>query len=225
LAYQLSSLVLYPPRETDYTLRVFCAKEDALTTRMIEWFIKHTTIKLWPTVLPKSQLLHRAIGRNMACTDNTSDWMWFTDADYFFREGCLDTLARVETKAKLIFPPKTYFTKTHAIGDAYAQRAIEPGIVDIDEADFKLHKLNRAIGGVQIVPGDVAREYGYCRNHKGYQSPVKGDEFIRNHSDKQFRRDLGTGGTKVDLPGVYRIRQTDFGVVDTHIGEQVITHK
>lgn len=215
LAYQLSSLVLYPPRGTDCTLRVFCAKEDAPTVRMIEWFIKHTKIKLWPTVLPRSQLLHRAIGRNMACDFTKADWVWFTDADYFFREGCLDTLARVETKAKLIFPGKTYFTNDHAIGDRYAYLANTPGILDIDEADFKPHKLNRAIGGVQIVPGDVAREYGYCRNHKGYQSPVEGDKFIRNHSDKQFRKDLGTGGMKVDLPGVYRIRQTDFGVVDT----------
>ncbi len=228
LTYQLSSLVLHPPKDCDVVATVFYSRDDLATVRVLEFFrpqfaeqyffrpqsANRRGLRAWP--LPTADLLNRAIGRNAACRNTNADIVWFTDCDYVFGEGCLDALAATDlpVEKKLFYPP-TKFTVDHATGDAYAERAAEPAVLDIDPADFKPHKCGKAIGGIQIVPGSVAREYGYCPNHKRHQRHINGEEFKKNTSDKTYRQILGVGGgTRIELPNVYRIRQTDMGMVD-----------
>jgi len=220
LRYQLSSLLLYAT-SADVTMTVFYTPEDSPTVAILKTFRNHIAgLRAWP--LPRPQLLARAIGRNLAAQQTLADVVWFTDCDYLFGPGCLQTLAAADLSGSpLWFPPLTHFTKTRQLGDNYAHWA-DPALIgddvvlEIDPLHLTQHRLRRAIGGVQIVPGDVARKFGYCDGNQRQQRPVADDDtnFRRNHSDKHFRRSLGTGGSKLDLPNVWRIRQSQFGRVD-----------
>ncbi len=86
-------------------------------------------------------------------------------------------------------------------------------VYEINPDDFMPSK-HRAIGGLQIVPGDVAREFGYCKDTK-WQSPVTNETWQDTRGDRAFRGILGTKGLPIHLPNLYRIRQTTEGEVDT----------
>lgn len=229
LAYQLSSLVLHPPRTCRVVIHVYSCANDEPTARIPPAFMKlldwlRSAIRLRWSTMPQEELLNRAIGRNQAAKQSRADIVWFADCDYVFGEGCLDTLASLDLSgSKLFYPRQTLVNEPQAKGDEYAA-AVDPAnprIVDIDPTDFqptKPGRPHRAIGGIQIVPGDVARQYGYCPDVGKHQRPVKGEAFKRNRSDTTFRRILQNsppGGTPIDLPNLYRIRQTQFGQVDT----------
>ncbi len=225
LTYQLSSLLLDQPRTCRVIATVFYAREDQPTIAVLNYFRdlfseqnSKLEIRSWP--LPKTDLFQRAIGRNQAALATPADIVWFTDADYVFRDGCLDHLAALDCfddadASPLWFPAETFFNHNHANGDEYAGRAAELGVYDIVPEDFIIHRPGRAIGGVQIVSGDVARGRGYCRDDRKHQKPVPlGDETFQFRSDITYRQSLGTKGTPLDLPGVYRIRQSNRCHVD-----------
>jgi hypothetical protein len=222
LNYQLSSLVLNPPKRVVVRLVVYYSLDDSNTQAVVTLFAHLESTKEWLHGLwmKKPFLLNRSIGRNMAARHSTADLVWFCDCDYFFGPGCLDALADVPLDpadpeySPLYFPRVTYYNKDHANGDGYARRAAVPDVYDIDPADFIEHRSKRAIGGIQIVPGDVARAKGYCPDISKWQTPTDGDKMLFG-SDVPFRRSLGTGGKAIDIPNCYRIRQTTEGVVDT----------
>jgi len=186
-------------------------------TRLQEFDVPET-LCFWPVCVPKEKLLRRSMGRNSSASMTTADVVWFTDADYFFGEGALDALAEADLSGgKIFFPRVTYYNATHANGDQYAARIDKPQIADIDPADFVEHRPGKAIGGVQIVPGDVAREYGYCPEEK-WQQPVTDGEWKDTKEDMAFRRTLDPErkrGLPLDIPNVFRIRQVNTGEVDT----------
>jgi hypothetical protein len=117
--------------------------------------------------------------------------------------------------SRLYFPRVTLFNITKASGDAYSDRAVVPGIYDIDPADFVEHRPSKAIGGIQIVPGDVARRYGYCDGQENLLRPVTDGRWQVTRGDTAFREILGTRGRAIDLPNCYRIRQSVEGEVDS----------
>jgi len=259
LTYQLSSLVLFPPKRVKVVVSLFyCGDcdEDEATCDIGNYFnqVLHrsgrTDVVMKPRALPRQQLLNRSIGRNIVAQSTEADIVWFTDCDYLFRSGCLDSLADIDLDAAPLFrPAQTWFTKDRETGDEYAAKADEPDVInmygddyialmknpvtwDIDPADFVPHKPGKAIGGIQIVPGDVARKIGYCPDIPKDQRPVADDcyDFKRNFSDTRFRKQIGQKiigdgkryrGLPVDIPGVYRIRQTQFGQVDSIPGPPV----
>ena len=97
LAYQLSSLVQFPPAKLRVTMTVFYAPEDTATQKLLDFFGGQTVPGVtwnWQP-LAKERLFRRGIGRNLAARATTADWIWFTDCDVMFRAGCLDTLAEV----------------------------------------------------------------------------------------------------------------------------------
>ena len=226
LVYQLSSLALFPPEKVRVVATVFYCEEDEPTVAALQFFAEQepfasNRVVLNRCALDRPLLLKRAIGRNWIAERTTADVVWWTDADYLFRQGALDSLADLDLEGpRLFFPRVTYFTRDRETGDAYADRARQPAILDIDPADFIEHHPGKAIGGVQIVPGDVARAFGYCKDRWRHQNPAAADcvTFHRNWSDTAYRTILGDGkrikGTPIEMPGVYRIRQTEFGVVD-----------
>tara|TARA_Y100000310_G_scaffold342397_1_gene445489 strand:- start:806 stop:1582 length:777 start_codon:yes stop_codon:yes gene_type:complete len=234
LAYQLSSLVLWPPKKTEFRLSVFCGEEeDDSTMRMLSFFISNTNIgersKLWIHGRSLPNLLNRAIGRNFAAKQTTADVVWFCDADYVFGDGYLDALAetccqfqrQAEDKfpKRLLFPREIQISNTHELGDDYARRVTQPAIVNIDPKDFKPHRIRKAIGGLQVVPGHIARKYGYCDGQKRTLKPRTDSTWKPTTCDIRYRKSLNGGkdwpGTPIDLPNLFRIRQSVAGVVDT----------
>ena len=95
LVYQLSSLVHHRTDKLDVTMSVYYSSEDESVVRVLRFFEKIEVPGLtWNWVeLPKEKLFRRSIGRNLAAKSTSADWVWFTDCDVMFHEGCLDALA------------------------------------------------------------------------------------------------------------------------------------
>lgn len=213
LAYQVSSLILHPPREVEVRMTVFHSPEDLDTVRLLEWIGGHKV----PTVtwnwmaLDKTRLFRRGIGRNMAARATTADWIWFADCDVAFHEGALDATGRVLRGRDdfMVFPTEHQVTDLLEKDDpilnaAGAQTAATPHLIEIPSAGFVPEIRKKAVGAFQIVRGDVARAGGYCGTLDFYQQPLQ--RWQKTYEDRTFRWLLGTQGTPVQIPGIYRIR-------------------
>lgn len=213
-AYQLSSLVLHPPREIDVTMTVFYSGEDAATVALLEHFgaIAVPGVTWNWQELDKHRLFRRAIGRNQAARATRADWIWFTDCDVVFHAGCLDGLAaalqgRLDT---LVFPREERVSDLLPPDDPMLTATRDPPcVVDIDPARFTPQQRDRATGPLQITHGDMARACGYCEQLAVYQKPVP--RWAKAHEDRAFRWLLRTHGVPVDVPGVHRIRHASKG--------------
>lgn len=222
MCYQLSSLVLHKPQEVAICMTVFCSVEDAKTAEVLNFFqsqfAAQPSIRMNVQHLALPLLFNRSIGRNKAALATTADLVWFCDCDYYFGDGCLDALATIPLDpadrhySKLYFPATTLMTATREKGDEYSLKAKVPGVYDINPADFIIHPLRKAIGGVQIVPGPVARENGYCKD-EAFQQPIP-TGWADTKGDICVRRELGTPGKPWRIPACYRIRQSTQGQVD-----------
>jgi hypothetical protein len=211
LAYQLSSLVLSPPRQVELTMTVFYAEEDEATAQLLARFaaiaVPQVRWRWW--ALPKEQLFRRAIGRNLAALASRADWVWFTDCDLMFRAGCLDTLGAVlQGRRDALIYPRVERT-TELLADDDPRLRPQQGLVDIDDRQFVAREPGRATGPLQITHGDVARALGYCAPIAYYQQPA--ERWCKAHEDRAHRWLLQTQGTPVEVPGVYRIRHVFKG--------------
>lgn len=193
------------------SLTVVCASPDedpdthaaTLSYRMVDRPVRML-------MLDKPQLFNRAIGRNLAAKETPADWVWFCDCDYLLSPASLQTLAETDPgDGKLFFPRVVLTHKNHALGDRYIEAGPNSDIFDPD--DFYARTMCKAIGGIQVVLGNVAREQGYC-DWPRMQQPVSGDLMSDTRSDRAFRAHLGTPGTPLDLPGVFRIRHSTSGL-------------
>jgi hypothetical protein len=215
LDYQLSSLILYPPQRTDLLMTVFLTEEDRDTWSVVKYFEsleKPANVRIRGWDLPREKLLRRLIGRNLAALATEADWIWFADCDYLFRDGALDALEeRVgQVDGPLVFPAFVWVNPAHALGDrAIAAASSGPHVLDINPTDFARRRYRRAIGGVQIARGDAVRRLGYCRHSRRQGRPASG--WARTCEDPSFRHSLGTGGTRIDVPNVFRIRHSTRG--------------
>jgi hypothetical protein len=229
LTWQLSSLCLHAPQDVAVTYTVFYCPEDKATEAVLRHFevgcrkqdgSRVVVFRWWP--LERRQLMRRAIGRNLAARSTQAQWVWFADADYLFGRGCLDALARalgnLPADCHLAFPRIIQASKSHEHGDRYIDRVKLPDqmadLLDVEPADFEPAVLNRAIGGIQIVRGDVARERGYLPDTE-WQHPA--DTWQQTFEDPVFRQSMGTNGTPVDIPNCYRIRHSKRGRFDVGV--------
>jgi hypothetical protein len=220
LTYQLSSLVLHPPKKIKTTIRVYFNEQDESTLDTLRYFAPLLTERgvLWYFfVCTLPELWNRTIGRNRAALNCNTDLIWFTDADYAFGEGCLDSLAELDTTQRVVyFPAWSWINNTHELGDQYALQVKEPGLYDVHPEDFKRENYKKAIGGIQIVPGDVARMVGYCNGDVHRLKPAPGG-WKQTYEDGAFRKLVGRSQA-VEVPELYRIRQLVQWRVDT-LGE------
>lgn len=214
LVYQLSSLVLFPPRNLSVTMTVFYSDEDTRTRDLLAFFSEQQVPGVtwnWQPIA-KEELFRRGIGRNRAALATQADWVWFTDCDLMFREGCLDSLAEVlqgRTEA-LLFPEEERTTDLLADDNPMLQAGNQqPRVLDIDDSTFTSRKISKATGPLQIAHGDVCRAVGYCRRISLYQQPA--ESFAKCHEDRAFRWLLRSPGVPVQVPGVYRIRHVAKG--------------
>ena len=219
LRYQLSSLVKFPPAHLDVTMTVCFSREDMDTWRLLQ---RYSALNV-PSVtwnwcdLPKEQLFRRAIGRNRAALQSQADWVWFTDCDLMFRDSCLDGLAAAlqGRRDTLVFPASEWCTPLlddeHPMLNPTLHDATtaEELVVDIDSTLFTERHRTRATGPLQIVHGDVARACGYCDALPFYQKPA--DSWCKAYEDRALRWLLGSQGTPLAIPGVFRIRHASKG--------------
>lgn len=212
--YQLSSLVLYPPRDVAVTMTVYYCEEDQQTVDLLNFFGTHQVPGVtwnWQA-LPRQALFRRAIGRNLAALGTSADWIWFTDCDVLFREGCLDTLAR-ELQGRrdaLVFPAQEHCTGLLPSDAEILQPQMTPlRVLNVDPQLFSVFRRDRATGPLQITHGDVARAAGYCASLPYYQRPS--ETWCKAYEDRAFRWLLRTQGEPLEVPGVYRIRHVEKG--------------
>lgn len=214
LVYQLSSLVQFPPTRATVTMSVYYSPEDKDTVALLEWFgaIQVPGVIWQWRELPKQALFRRAIGRNEAALATAADWVWFTDCDLMFRERCLDTLADLlqGRRDALVFPRIERCTAVLPDQDPLLNTGLAlQRIATVDDASFVALPRSRATGPLQITHGDIARTQGYCRNLHYYLRPSA--TWCKAHEDRALRWLLGTRGTPLDIPGVYRIRHETKG--------------
>ncbi len=213
LAYQLSSYVLHTPKKANVRVTVFYCPEDTATQNLLEFFAnieaENVTWNWQP--LSKEQLFRRSIGRNYAAKNTQSEWIWFTDCDIIFGEGCLDGLAeQLQNRTDVLVYPRQESTTSMLDDDnPLLKKGAEPSVVDIDTSSFTMHTRDKAKGAFQIVHGDVARALGYCDGIRLYQTPS--DAWRKTYEDKVFRWLLGTRGEPVDIPNVFQIRHVTKG--------------
>ncbi len=221
LNYMFSSLVLDPPTTCDVVVTVCLDSTDDKTNRIYRWFAYHQRgindyyVRAGSIHFPISELGRRAIGRNSAAKSSYADIVWFADVDQCYRDGILDRLANLEWPegATMIYPKEIMIHRDHALGDEdLAKVGGDPRLIDVDPSRFVTKRYNRAIGGVQIVRGDFAREHGYLDGDPKWQRPTDG-RFARCSCDRAYRSFCKSRGriVGVDLPGVYRLRHTEAG--------------
>lgn len=215
LKYQLSSLVLQPPDRMSVVATVFYSGEDQETSRVLSWFLKQEVPNVtwnWRE-LPVPQLCRRGLGRNIAALETQADWVWFADADHWFSGACWEALScQTLGEGPLVYPRYVQTHLNHELGDACIERAKRvDGLVQADPSEFVPERMRRAIGGIQIADGNWCRERGYLKDSKKVQSPVAKRVWLRTHEDVWFRKEWGTAGKALDIPGVYRIRHSQAG--------------
>lgn len=214
LAYQLSSLVLYPPTRVSVRMTVFFSPEDEGTAALLRFFgARQVPGVSWNwRPLERTHLMRRAIGRNIAARETRADWIWFTDCDVVFDQGSLDSLiAQLQGRRDaLVHPREEHCTPLLAEQDPMLTAAAdEPRIVEINRERFTPRSCSVAKGPMQITHGDVARACGYCDSLSVYQTPS--DRWRKAYEDRAFRWLLRTQGVGLDIPGVYRIRHASKG--------------
>ncbi len=219
LTYQLSSLVLFPPRETELTMTVFYSPGDEETLRVLNFFgRKNVPGVRWNwRPLPEHYLFRRAVGRNIAAKETVADWIFFTDCDVLFRERSIDLLGmELKERSDLLVFPRHHMVSELLPNDDPVLNNQHIEIRDIDPDGFFTEERNRAVGAFQITRGDAARLGGYCSNIGYYHRPVK--KWRKTYEDRSFRWLLGTQGTMIDVPGFYRIRHAEKGRKGKKVG-------
>lgn len=216
LNYQLSSLVLHNRTGSEHkAIATVCFdSDDERTHRIVNHFIVREKLYINLLYLDVEELGRRCIGRNGAAKWSHADIVWFSDVDQVYRDGCLDKLAEMPWPdgASMIYPRTIKIHRDHATGDvATGLVGDEPRVLDVDPAEFIDKSYRTAIGGVQIVRGDFAREHGYLDGDADWQRPREdGKPFGDFRDDLAYRRFCKRHGeiVGVDLPGMFRIRHT-----------------
>ncbi|MFK7891912.1 MAG: glycosyltransferase family 2 protein [Granulosicoccus sp.] len=214
LSYQLGSLVNHPVQDADVTMTVFYSEEDTVTSELLAMVGELSVPNVcwnWQR-MPKEHLFRRAIGRNQAALQSTADWVWFTDCDVVFQQGCIDALnaALQARQDALVFPCVEQRTDIYTDNDLVSQNALEKTeLLQASDDLFISKPVTRATGPLQITHGDVSRNNGYCRDVDFYQLPA--EHFQKATEDRVFRWLVGTQGTPIDVPGVCRIQHVNKG--------------
>lgn len=223
LVYQASSLVLHKPSCCKIRLSV-CIWDDAdeglfdpITRKVVgqvkSWMEYRVRIACRIIHMTREEIGRRCIGRNRACLSAYADFVWFADIDQVFRDGILDRLVEMPWPdgASMIYPREIMIHRDWVTGDERTSSVDldNPQPIDIDPTEFVAKPYRKAIGGVQIVRGNFAREHGYLNRDAKWLRPTK-KPFGDFRDDVAYRRYCLKQGpiVAVDLPGLYRLRHT-----------------
>jgi len=178
-----------------------------------------TNIISWPSPMkfslnpmPINMLGKRCIGRNLLAKQTSADVVWFTDVDHLFTAECINTLLEMDWPdgVSLRYPGLIQISRDHVTGDRTMNRHTVnlPHTFEINPDDYVDKKYARAIGGVQIVSGQYAREHGYL-DGTSWIGPCR-KPFRTFKDDIAFRSRCSQDGRieRIDLPGVFRVRHS-----------------
>lgn len=190
LSYQLSGLILQPPK-CEVQLTVYWNQEDEATSRAITTLYPQlpVNVHLVPRHLNKPQLFRRAIGRNEACLQTLAKaCLILTDADYVWPGGAIDEVLAngVSQETAFTFPHHYWKQASHESGDQYLARQAEPQALPLNPVDFEHCRIGKAIGGLQIYRADAARKFGYLNGTK-WLTPHRGEKFACCRCDRGWR--------------------------------------
>lgn len=212
LRYQLSSLVLNPPA-VPFLIEVRYSPDDRRTAEVVNEFSVRLGAQIGLSQMqPPERLFRRAIGRNEAALSSHADLVWFCDCDYLFGEGCLDGLWKswngMDQFASMVYPETFWTMMSREDGDEVASHET-PGIRYVSPDLFVQVKSKKAFGGLQIVPGSLARKHGYLDGSRRYQKPLA-KPFANFHDDVAFRKSCLQHGpiVPVEVPNLFRLRHT-----------------
>lgn len=212
LAYQLQSVALQKLDNLKVVFTVFYSEEDQETKMLLD---KYSNIDVegvqWNWLaLDKTKLFRRSIGRNIAAESTQADWIWFTDCDVIFGENCLNNLQSCLSGVNeaLVFPNVEYRSKPLEANDTIFNEPT-PSLKDIDLSSFNATQINRATGPLQIVHGDAARKFGYCKQFNFYQKPAL--SWCKATEDRVFRWILNHEGHPLPISPVLRIQHVEKG--------------
>lgn len=214
LAYQLNAIRKFTPETVSLTYTLYYCQSDLKTVRLIEHYNALTPSHVhwnWQA-LPESQLKRRAIGRNRSALTTQADWVWFTDCDLIFHDGCLASLQKSVTKLqkRMVYPASEYITPLLESSDPLVN--LDPDDhpePEIAVEDFKVSGITKAKGAFQIVHGDVARTCGYCPRLSLFQKPSL--QWRKTFEDTAFRKLIADQGTAVEVHALHRIRHASKG--------------
>lgn len=211
LAAQLSSVIRHPPRTGEVTVTVCMTSSDRLTHEVVSSMAykarggrQPVLIRTWP--FDKGLLFRRAIGRNYCARRTPADVVWFADCDYMVGPGSLDAILAVECDT-LWHPKQVLIHTSHAEGDKLIERIIPTEIVEGDLGRFQPHRVRMAIGGLQFVPGSVARAEGYLDQTR-WTKPVDPAGGFRDTAEDRVYRGRFAKSESFDIPGLYRLRHS-----------------
>lgn len=190
--------------------------EDKATGTVLNWYSsvlpKNHTFFNMP--MPITELGRRCIGRDRgAMLGEAPDFTWFTDVDHCFYDGIFDNIVDYDwpDDVVMIFPETLMIHKDHKTGDIATKEVMqtEPKLCFLKINEFVPKLYHRAIGGVQIVKGEFAHQYGYLHEHPRWQKPCE-IPFADFRDDVKYRNFCSSYGKikRITLPGVYRIRHT-----------------
>ena len=213
LRYQLQSLIDNAPSDLQITHTVFYSDQDKETVALLRSVESGSseTIEWNFIALPTEDLLRRAIGRNMAAKNTRADWIWFTDCDLIFGAETFSSLKEALTgqDSILVFPGTVSRTSLLSQQDEMLHGDKFSAEDCLNRDCVKQHTFEKATGPVQIVRGDIAREYGYCEQLDCYQQPK--ERWVKTYEDRTFRWLLGTHGQAVEVDDVGIIRHVEKG--------------
>jgi hypothetical protein len=230
LKWQMASIIYAKPQvQVTYTAFV---NIEAVPRILPFWEIAQDAvddipnIQLGYMVLNLQDLLRRAIARNTAALHCTTDVLWLADLDYVVDTGCLEAICnQIAPTDGLRFPLDFLENIDHETGDKMIEDGRDDPLPRINPALFKPRRRRFAIGGLQMVGGDTARELGYLPNTK-WTKPVTNEKGWRQTGeDVAFRRVFdGRGGSKsIDVPNLYWIRHAvkgaDIDGQGNHVGK------
>ena len=216
LRAQLSSLVLHKPKVRTAITVCLCSEEDPEVVRVCNEFrIRYPGLGLQALDLSLGDLFRRSIGRNRAALRQGEDLVWFTDVDYVFGPGCIDELWRQEQNLEsfgMVWPNSVLINPDYEAADKFWQvNRTATWCIEPDTTGFVEKKYNRAIGGVQVVRGSFAREFGYLRNFAKWQTPQSPEKpFPCFRDDIAFRSVCQKQGVlvPVSVPNLIRLRHS-----------------
>lgn len=181
------------------------------------------------TLMPMSEdkLFRRSIGRNIAAKSCQESIIWFADVDHLISANCLAALwwqMMTLDENVLAWPKSLWIQREHEVGDQFVadhlhtRGEINLGCLGLAQFGFvrpsaawEEKAYFSAIGGVQIVTGQYAREYGYLDHAPKWQQPrTDGKPFGDFRDDVKFRKHCLSQmpGKVLNLPELYRLRHT-----------------
>ena len=168
------SLINYSRHKCQVSWSVYFEHNDTEVWNVLaelELALTKCGVDLYRFPVSLGEVFQRSIGRNSVALSTGADCVWFCDCDYLFVNDCLDHAieATALSPDSIVYPIYVAVT-SHEDGDAIISRMKDKKSLDPAQmALFYPRNETKAIGGIQIVHGNLARSHGYLNETKWQQ--------------------------------------------------------